>query len=132
MDYDREIERLDRLAGWMDDLVSVPGTNIRVGLDGLAGLLPVVGDSATMLVSLYLVARAQRMGAPGRLLARMVGNVGVDWLVGSVPVLGDLFDIGWKANRRNVGLLKAHFNYPHGPVPPVVPEAAETSSSSSS
>lgn len=113
MDYDRELERLDRIARWMDDLLVLPGTRIRIGADGLLGLVPGVGDTATMLVSLYLILRAQRMRAPRRLLLRMAGNVAVDWVIGAIPVLGDLFDVAWKANRRNVGLLKDHFGYPH-------------------
>jgi len=118
MDYDREIERLDRLAGYMDELFVLPGTNIRIGADGLLGLVPGVGDTATMLVSAYLILRAQRLRVPGRILARMAGNVAVDWLIGSIPLVGDLFDFGWKANRRNVTLLKRHFNYPHERVSP--------------
>lgn len=111
MDYDRELEQLERLARWLDTSFAVPGTNIRFGLDSLAGLLPGVGDAATGLAALYIVLRAQRLGLPRMLILRMLGNVAVDAAIGAIPVFGDLFDVGFKANRRNVELLKRHFHY---------------------
>lgn len=102
------LRTLERIAALMDERFRIPGTGFRVGLDGLLGLIPGVGDAATALVSLYLLHQAHRLGARGPLLARMVGNVAVDALLGSVPVVGDLFDFGFKANRRNVELLRRH------------------------
>ncbi|MEQ9332090.1 DUF4112 domain-containing protein [Thalassobaculum sp.] len=99
----RDIEALARL---LDDRFRVPGTSIRFGLDGLIGLVPGLGDVATTLVSLYVVARARDLGAPGGVLAMMLGNILLDTAVGAIPVLGDAFDIAFKANRRNLGLLK--------------------------
>lgn len=103
-----EVEKLERLAHWLDDRFRIPGTNIRFGLDGLIGLVPGVGDSATAISGAYLVARAHRLGAPTPVLGRMAGNILIDMAVGAIPLLGDLFDIGFKANRRNVELLKRH------------------------
>jgi hypothetical protein len=91
----------------MDDAVRVPGTNIRVGLDALIGLVPGVGDVAGGAATAYTIMAAERMGAPKSVLVRMVLNVLIDTVVGSIPLLGDLFDIGFKANRRNVQLLEA-------------------------
>ena len=108
-DVDRErLERLRRLAALLDSRWRIPGTRIPIGLDGIASIVPVVGDSATAIVSAYIVYEAMRFGLPKALIARMAANVGLDWLVGSVPVLGTLFDIAFKANRRNVDLLHRH------------------------
>lgn len=109
----RRLERLSRLARLLDTRWRIPGTAIPIGLDGIASIVPVVGDSATALVSAWMVYEARQMGAPTHLVVRMVANVGVDWLFGSVPLLGTLFDIGFKANRRNVALLHRHFGLPY-------------------
>lgn len=105
--YD-ELLRVRRLADLLDSRWRIPLTPWRIGLDGVMGLLPGVGDTAGMLVSAYVVYQASRFGVPRSLLARMVANVGVDWVVGSVPILGSVFDIAFKANRRNLDLLTRH------------------------
>jgi hypothetical protein len=97
--------RLERFARWSDDVFRVPGTSWRVGLEPLVGLLPGVGDAAGLIVAAYVPVEAWRLGAPWRLLGRMGVNIAVDALVGTVPLLGDVFDLGFKANRRNVTLL---------------------------
>lgn len=107
--------RLVRLADALDSRWRIPGTRIRYGWDGLASIVPGVGDTATAVFAAWIVLEAARMGAPRALLARMAGNVAVDWFVGSVPVLGTLFDVAFKANRRNVRLLAEHFG---GGAPP--------------
>ena len=104
-----ELRRLESFADWMDSRFRIPGTEFRFGLDGLLGLLPGVGDSVTALPAAYIVMRARAIGAPAHLQARMVGNVLLDLLIGAVPLVGDLFDFGFKANRRNVNLLREHF-----------------------
>lgn len=101
------LARIRRLADWLDTRFVIPGTNLRFGLDGLLGLVPGVGDTLLTVVSLYIVAEAWRLGASKSTVLRMLGNVVVDWGVGSVPVAGDLFDFYWKANRRNLALLEA-------------------------
>lgn len=105
-DQDRRFERLDRLATLLDNSIRIPGTRIRVGLDGLIGLVPGIGDSLMLLISLYVVLRARMLGAPLSIILQMLVNVALDFVVGSVPVLGDIFDIAFKANIRNVDLLR--------------------------
>jgi hypothetical protein len=106
--HDATLERLDRLAYWLDERFRLPGTNVRMGLDGLLGLVPGIGDTLGGLISAYILLEAWRLGIPNSVLMRMLANLGIDVVVGSVPVLGDVFDIGWKANRRNVNLLLRH------------------------
>jgi Domain of unknown function (DUF4112) len=102
------LRRLERLSHWMDGAFRLPGTRWRFGLDGLLGLVPGAGDSLTALVGAYVVLEAYRAGAPASVIARMLGNIGLDWAVGSVPLLGDVFDFAFKAHRRNVDLLRRH------------------------
>jgi hypothetical protein len=104
------VERLQRLAHLLDDRFRIPGTRYRIGLDGLIGLVPGIGDAVTTLLALYIVLEARRHGVPLRKLGRMGVNVGIDALVGAVPLVGDLFDVAWKANRRNLELLLDHLD----------------------
>ncbi len=103
-----ELQRLEVLADWLDSRFEIPGTNLRFGLDFLLGILPGVGDGVAALPAAYLILCAQKLGAPKRLLARMGLNLTIDLVFGAIPVLGDLFDFGFKANRRNIALLKRH------------------------
>jgi hypothetical protein len=102
------LRRLDRFAFLLDEAFRIPGTSWRVGMDGVAGLVPGIGDGITALIALYPIVEAWRHGAPPALIARMLGNLGVDTAVGAVPLLGDIFDMRFKCNRRNVELLKGH------------------------
>jgi Domain of unknown function (DUF4112) len=97
---------LEFLASLLDDRFSIPGTNIRFGLDAIIGLIPGVGDTISATLSSYLIWRAHRMGASKLTLVRMAGNTVLDTVVGAVPVLGDLFDVQFRANRRNLELLR--------------------------
>lgn len=106
----QSVERLRRLAYLLDDRFSIPGTRYRIGLDGLVGLVPGIGDAVTTVLALYIVLEARRLGVPVAKLARMGLNVGVDAVLGAVPLVGDLFDVAWKANRRNLALLLAHLD----------------------
>lgn len=105
---EERLARLDGLARLLDDWVRIPLTPWRIGLDGLIGLIPGLGDVLTGAVSAWILLEAWRLDAPRPLIGRMVVNVLIDILVGTVPVGGDLFDIAWKANRRNVRLLQDH------------------------
>ena len=98
-------ESLERLSWLMDDLIRIPGLNWRLGLDALVGLIPGFGDTATTLVSFYILASSVRYGVPKITLLRMGLNLGIDYVVGAVPFVGDLFDAWWKSNQRNVALL---------------------------
>ena len=103
-----ELGTLDQIADLMDSRFLIPGTSIRFGVDAIAGLVPGVGDSATALVGVYLIYRAAKLGASKPILARMAANIGIDWAVGAVPFLGDLFDVFFKSHRRNIALLRRH------------------------
>ena len=101
-------ENLDLLAHILDDWFRVPGTSIRFGVDGIIGLVPGLGDIIGGLASTIIVVAAWVRGVPYITLVRMVVNIGIEVLLGTVPLLGDLFDIAWKANRRNYALITRH------------------------
>ena len=101
-------EHLEYLVALLDDIFRIPLTGIRFGLDPILGLIPGVGDWITGAVSFLIIVAAWRRGLPRVALARMVVNIGIDSLVGTVPVLGDAFDVGWKSNRKNFTLLQAY------------------------
>jgi hypothetical protein len=98
-------EHLDILSHILDDFIRIPGTSIRFGLDGIVGFIPGVGDAIGGIASCIIIIAAWVRGVPSPVLARMVANVAIEVVVGAVPVLGDLFDIAWRANRRNYALL---------------------------
>jgi hypothetical protein len=100
------IQRLERLARLLDSSIHVPGTKLTVGVDPILGLIPGVGDALALVASVYIVAMGSRLGVPRRTVWRMGMNVAVDAVVGSIPVLGDLFDAGFKANTKNVALIR--------------------------
>jgi hypothetical protein len=102
------LRRLEILAQLMDNAFLIPGLNRRVGLDAIIGLVPGIGDAVTTLVQSYVIWEARRLGAPKTLIARMVGNVALDGLVGLIPFAGDAFDAVFKANIRNVRLLREY------------------------
>ena len=104
------LRRLDRFAHLLDEAFAIPGTRWRVGLDGLVGFVPAIGDGVTALCALYPILEAYRLGAPAGVIGRMLANLGIDTTVGAVPILGDLFDLRFKANRRNVELLRRHLS----------------------
>jgi hypothetical protein len=106
------LTRARGLARLLDDLIRIPGTNIGVGLDPVIGLIPGVGDVIGGLMSSYILMVAAQEGAPTSILLRMLGNIALDSLVGVVPVIGDLFDVGVKSNRRNVDLLERYLGAP--------------------
>jgi Domain of unknown function (DUF4112) len=106
-------DNLDLLAHLLDDCFRIPGTAVRFGIDGLIGLIPGIGDLLAGLASTLLILAAWLRGLPYATLARMVVNVGLEVLVGSIPLFGDLFIVGWKANRRNYALLTRHIAQPY-------------------
>jgi hypothetical protein len=99
---------LEMLARFMDSLFVIPGTPVRFGFDAIIGLIPGLGDTLTSFVSLYILKAASRAGVPRVTLVRMAANIGIDYVVGIFPVAGDLFDVYWKANLKNVELLRRH------------------------
>jgi len=119
LDLGREasLARLETLAHLMDSAFVIPGINRRVGFDALIGLVPLVGDVAGMVISSFIVYEARRLGAPRWLIGRMALNVAFDGVVGAVPLAGDIFAAAFKANRRNVRLLRRWMER-HGGVRP--------------
>jgi hypothetical protein len=104
----QSVARLEALARLMDGAFIVPGTNIRMGLDALIGLLPVAGDVISGLISSYLIWEAHQLGAPKWLIARMMANTLLDTIVGAVPLIGDAFDVMFRANMKNMALLRRY------------------------
>ena len=110
MSHQQRLEQVRFIARLMDEQFAVPGTNLRFGLDTVLGVLPGLGDAITSAISLLIVHHAWQTGASALTLGRMLGNIGVDFVVGAVPVLGDLFDVAFKANRKNARLLERHLH----------------------
>lgn len=105
---EESVARVEALARLMDGVFAVPGTNIRLGVDAVIGIVPVAGDIISGLISSYLIWEARRLGAPRLLIARMMANTLVDTTIGAIPVLGDAFDVLFRANMRNMHLLRRH------------------------
>jgi Domain of unknown function (DUF4112) len=105
---EESVARLEALAKLMDGVFVLPGTNIRMGLDAIIGLVPVAGDMVAGLISTYLIWEARRLGAPRWLIARMMANTLLDTTIGAVPLLGDAFDVMFRANMKNMALLRKH------------------------
>lgn len=105
---EQSLARLEALAKLMDGAFVIPGTSIRMGLDGFLGLIPGVGDAIGGLVSSYLVWEARKLGAPNWLIARMLANTAVDTVLGSIPFAGDVFDVMFRANMKNMALLRGY------------------------
>ena len=105
-------ENLDMLSHLLDDFIRIPGTSIRFGLDGIVGFIPGVGDLIGGVASTVLILAAWARGVPKITLLRMVANVGIEVVLGTVPVLGDMFDIAWRANRRNYALMTGSADEP--------------------
>lgn len=110
----RARERAERLSRLLDTAIGIPGTRIRFGLDGLIGLMPGIGDAVGLLLGGWFLLEGARAGAPAATLLRMAGNLAIDALIGVVPLLGDVLDIAFKANRRNARLLIEHLDRVEG------------------
>jgi hypothetical protein len=110
-DYSRRaaLERIDMLARLFDTAFIVPGTNIRFGIEAVMRIVPGIGDTAASALSCYLLYEAHRLDVPKHVFTRLVANVAIEGLVGAVPLLGDIFDVGFRANRRNVKILQDYF-----------------------
>jgi hypothetical protein len=102
------VARISLLAKVLDSAIQIPGTNRTIGIDPLIGLIPVVGDAISAALSSYIVWEAKQLGIPRWKLARMIGNIAADTAIGAVPFLGDLFDVAFKSNRRNLRIVLEH------------------------
>ncbi|MBC7767826.1 MAG: DUF4112 domain-containing protein [Phycisphaerales bacterium] len=105
---------IERLADLLDTRFVIPGTNWRFGLDSIIGLVPGIGDLITTGLGAYIIYRARELGAPLLLIARMVGNLAVDGVVGAIPLVGDVFDFAFRSNAKNVRLLLRHIEKQRG------------------
>jgi len=105
---DARLRRLRRLGRWLDAGIRVPFTSLRVGIDPIIGLVPGLGDAAGAILATWILFEGYRLGASRATLVRIAGNIAVDALTGTVPLLGDAFDVAWKANLRNIALLERH------------------------
>lgn len=101
-----QLEHIEKLAKMMDSQFALPGTQIRLGIDTLIGLIPGIGDTLSLGIAGYIVAHSAKMGVKKRTLTKMGYNIFVDWLIGLVPLIGDIFDVGWRGNNRNAALLR--------------------------
>lgn len=108
---DPRLADVEALARWLDYAFELPG-GFRFGFAGFIGLIPGIGDVVDAVISLYIIVRAIQLGIPRIAIARMLVNVGIEALAGSVPVIGDLFDVAFKANRRNYEILKNYVSQP--------------------
>lgn len=111
-DRARSLGEVEVLAWLLDNSIPVPGTGRRFGMDAIIGFVPVVGDLVSGGLGLFVVWRASRMGLPRVVVARMLANSAIDFVVGSVPLLGDAFDMWFKANTRNLGIMRRHLERP--------------------
>ncbi|MGJ8616202.1 MAG: DUF4112 domain-containing protein [Sulfitobacter sp.] len=103
-----DLARLRKLAQKMDSAFRLPVIGVRVGWDSIIGLVPVVGDTLALVPSVFILRESRRLGAPRTLIAHMMVNTGIDFALGSIPLVGDVFDIGWRSKTRNVDLLHKH------------------------
>lgn len=113
IDHLMRLRRIRGLARLMDTALRIPCTGVSLGADSVLGLIPGIGDFGAAAVSLFIVNEARRLGVPKETLFKMLVNVGFDTVAGSVPVLGDVFDVYFKSNRRNLQLVLDHFGLDH-------------------
>ena len=107
------VSEVELLAWVLDNSIPIPATGRRIGLDAVIGLIPVAGDLASAGIGLFVVWRGARLGVPRVVVARMLLNSAVDLAVGAIPVVGDAFDLWFKANTRNLRLMQRHLEDPH-------------------
>ena len=107
-DLEKELNSLKRLAHWLDDSIKVPGTEWKIGADGIIGSIPVIGDITTGCFAAYIIYQARRFNVPKKTLLKMIWNTSLDIGIGFIPIVGDLFDFYWKANLSNLNLLISH------------------------
>ncbi len=110
---DPKLENLDKLAWYLDSSIRIPGTKWTIGLDGLLGLIPGIGDLTSGLISSYIVLKGAKRGVPAIVIVNMLLNLGLDTIIGAIPIIGDIFDLAFKANNRNVKLIHSYEKDPN-------------------
>ena len=103
-----KLQRLRRLSGILDKVITIPGTSIHLGIDPILGIIPWFGDFLGLLLSSYIILEAAQIGVPAGILIQMLFNILVDSLIGTIPAVGDLFDVVWTANEYNIKLIQKH------------------------
>ena len=103
---EEKLIRLKLLSNRLDEIITIPGTKYKIGIDPIIGIIPVVGDLLGSIISIYIIYSGSKMGLSSRVVAKMGLNLGLDFVIGLTPFLGDILDMGWKANKRNVELIE--------------------------
>jgi hypothetical protein len=103
---EEKLLRLKLLSERLDELTKIPGTNQKVGIDAIIGLIPILGDLIGAVFSTYIMYSGIKMGVSSKVVTKMAANIGIEFIIGSFPIIGDIFDILWKANKRNVELIE--------------------------
>lgn len=109
-DIETKVKAIENLARLMDSQFKLPGIPLRLGLDTIIGLIPGIGDSAGLAIAGYIVYQSRRLGVSRTIVFQMVFNIFVDWMIGLIPIIGDIFDWGWKGNNKNAALLRDYVN----------------------
>lgn len=116
---EKTVTSIESFARLMDSQFNIPGIPSPLGLDTIIGFIPGIGDTVGLSVSGYIIFQGARLGLPKRKLAKMGFNVGIDWLIGLIPLIGDIFDWGWKANNRNAAIIREYYEKALRVKPPV-------------
>ena len=103
---EEKLLRLKLLSERLDELTKIPGTNQKVGIDAIIGVIPILGDFIGAVFSTYIMYSGIKMGVSSKVVTKMAANIGIEFIIGSFPIIGDIFDILWKANKRNVELIE--------------------------
>jgi len=107
---EEKLLRLKLLGNRLDEIITIPGTKYKIGIDPIIGIFPVIGDLLGSIISIYIIYSGSKMGVSSQVIAKMCLNLGIDFTVGLIPVFGDIFDMGWKANKKNIELIEKNIN----------------------
>ena len=107
---EEKLLRLKLLGNKLDEIITIPGTKYKIGIDPIIGIFPVIGDLLGSILSIYIIYSGSKMGVSAQVIAKMSLNLGIDFTVGLIPVFGDIFDMGWKANKKNIELIEKNIN----------------------
>ena len=103
---EEKLLRLKLLSERLDDLIKIPGTNQKIGIDAIVGVIPILGDFIGVIFSTYIMYSGIKMGVSSKIVIKMATNIAIEFIIGSLPIIGDIFDVLWKANKRNVELIE--------------------------
>ena len=103
---EEKLLRLKLLSERLDDSIKIPGTNQKIGIDAIVGIIPILGDFIGVIFSTYIMYSGIKMGVSSKIVKKMATNIAIEFVIGSIPIIGDIFDALWKANKRNVELIE--------------------------